>query len=157
MSGGGGDVEEVVLVVMVAARHLLEAHLLRRDQVGVVVLPRRAHVRQLLRLADVHLQVAGARVDPDDLVGVHRVVLEREEEEREVRGAGEWCGAARACVKLPVRGVSHRTGPEKRTPRSCAFISPNEFASPCSWQSRLPRSRPPNSPTCGRYLSLIHI
>ena len=74
MSGGGGDVEEVVVVVMVAARHLLEAHLLRRDQVGVVVLPRRAHVRQLLRLADVHLQVAGARVDPDDLVGVHRVV-----------------------------------------------------------------------------------
>ena len=53
---------------------LLEAHLLRRDQVGVVVLPRRAHVRQLLRLADVHLEVAGARVDPDDLVGVHRVV-----------------------------------------------------------------------------------
>ena len=56
MSGGGGDVEEVVIVVMVAARHLLEAHLLRRDQVGVVVLPRRAHVRQLLRLADVHLK-----------------------------------------------------------------------------------------------------
>ena len=49
MSGGGGDVEEVVLVVMVAARHLLEADLLRRDQVGVVVLPSRAHVRQLLR------------------------------------------------------------------------------------------------------------
>ena len=66
--------DETVVAVAVAARHLLEAHLLRRDQVGVVVLPRRAHVRQLLRLADVHLEVAGARVDPDDLVGVHRVV-----------------------------------------------------------------------------------
>ena len=58
---------------------LLEAHLLRRDQVGVVVLPRRAHVRQLLRLADVHLEVPRARVDADDLVCVDRVARLREE------------------------------------------------------------------------------